>query len=86
MKKYEKEKKVTALINEKLTKFFINCDMTIGELKDTPMAEFNFAMQEFVRRKWEYLKSAKDDEVIYYGHASDNLGYFITEGEIIEND
>lgn len=84
MKKYEKEKKVTALINEKLTKFFINRDMTVGELKDTPIGEFNFAMQEFVKRKWEYLKGAKDDEVIYYGHASDDLGYFIIESEIIE--
>ena len=84
MKKYNSEKKVTALINEKLTKFLINREMTVGELKDTPMSEFNFAMHEFVARKWEYLKGAKEEDLIYYGHTNDNLGYFITESEIIE--
>lgn len=86
MKKYEKEQKVMALINEKVSEFLINREMTVSELKDTPMSEFNFAMHEFVKRKWEYLKGAEDSDLIYYGHANDNYGYFITESEIIKND
>lgn len=85
MKKYDEEKKVKVLMDDKLINFNINREMTVGELKDTPMSEFNFSMHEFVKRKWEYLKTAEDEEIIYYGHDSNNLGYFILEGEIIND-
>lgn len=68
--------------NIKDVTFFINRELTVDEILDKPLVEWNIAMHNFIARKLDYLKEENGNKKVFYGHASDGFGYFITEDEI----
>lgn len=64
----------------------INRETTVGEVLDMQLYEMPIALHNFLNRRLDYVYKENEDKKLYYGHASNKLGYFFAEDEIINVD
>lgn len=75
-----------AIVEIKTGKFYINRIFTVNDILDTPLPQWNIAMHNFIQRKLDFLTEENGNKYVVYGHADNNLGYFIAEDEILNID
>lgn len=99
MKRYKKEKKmyIKPVVLEELNlkrldgepiidsiEILINRELTVGEVMDMQFYTMPVALHNFLNRRLDFIKEENEKKKLYYGHASNNLGYFVAEDEIIK--
>lgn len=61
----------------------VNREITVGEVMDMQFYEMPVALHNFLNRRLDFIKEENENKKLYYGHASNNLGYFFAEDEFV---
>ena len=79
MEFYKKEKEIETNVYGKM---MINREFTVGEIMDMPFTTMPIALHNFLNRRLDFVKEENENKKVYYGHATDGLGYLVAEDEI----